>query len=132
ALAARQAAARRELDDFTPARRMATFLSERVASDDYRKHLGLIALIRRDLQRLSELLTMQTDAAQGEGVAKGVTEGVAGGVDESAAHQGSGALPSVQRIVLYVDDLDRCPPARVVELLQAIHLLLAFPLFVVV
>jgi hypothetical protein len=38
----------------------------------------------------------------------------------------------VQRIVLYIDDLDRCPEARVVEVLQAVHLLLAFPLFVVV
>jgi hypothetical protein len=37
-----------------------------------------------------------------------------------------------RRIVLYIDDLDRCPPSRVVEVLQAVHLLLAFPLFVVV
>jgi hypothetical protein len=36
------------------------------------------------------------------------------------------------RIVLYIDDLDRCPPDRVVQVLQAVHLLLAFPLFVVV
>ena len=38
----------------------------------------------------------------------------------------------INRIVLFIDDLDRCSPARVVEVLQAIHLLLAFPLFVVV
>jgi hypothetical protein len=42
-----------------------------------------------------------------------------------------GNLP-IQRIVLYIDDLDRCPPERVVEVLEAIHLLLAFKLFVVV
>jgi hypothetical protein len=41
-------------------------------------------------------------------------------------------LPRVDRIVLYIDDLDRCPPDRVVEVLRAIQLLLAFPLFVVV
>ena len=40
--------------------------------------------------------------------------------------------PDVHRIVLYIDDLDRCPPAIVVKVLQAVHLLLAFPLFVVV
>ncbi len=40
--------------------------------------------------------------------------------------------PPVQRVVLYVDDLDRCPPARVVDVLAAVHLLLALPLFVVV
>ena len=38
----------------------------------------------------------------------------------------------VSRIVLYIDDLDRCPPEKVVDVLQAVHLLLAFPLFVVV
>ncbi len=37
-----------------------------------------------------------------------------------------------RRIILYIDDLDRCPPTRVVEVLQAVHLLLAFPLFVAV
>ncbi|HEV2638280.1 MAG TPA: P-loop NTPase fold protein [Actinocrinis sp.] len=41
-------------------------------------------------------------------------------------------LPAIDRIVVYIDDLDRCPPARVVEMLEAIHLLLAVDLFVVV
>ena len=36
------------------------------------------------------------------------------------------------RIVLYIDDLDRCNSKQVVEVLEAVHLLLAFPLFVVV
>jgi len=40
--------------------------------------------------------------------------------------------PPIQRIILYIDDLDRCKPERVVEVLEAIHLLLFFPLFVVV
>lgn len=38
----------------------------------------------------------------------------------------------VERIVLYIDDLDRCPASQVVNVLQAVHLLLAYPLFVVV
>jgi len=41
-------------------------------------------------------------------------------------------LPHISRIVVYIDDLDRCPPARVVEVLEAVQLLLAVPLFVVV
>ncbi len=40
--------------------------------------------------------------------------------------------PPIERIILYIDDLDRCPPQRVVEVLQAVHLLLAFDLFNVV
>jgi hypothetical protein len=34
--------------------------------------------------------------------------------------------------VLYIDDLDRCPPRRVVQVLEAVHLILALELFVVV
>ena len=44
----------------------------------------------------------------------------------------AGSKNRINRIVLYIDDLDRCPPAKVVEVLQAVHLLLAFPLFVVI
>ena len=40
--------------------------------------------------------------------------------------------PRFTRIVLYIDDLDRCEPEKVVQVLQAVHLLLCFPLFVVV
>jgi hypothetical protein len=43
-----------------------------------------------------------------------------------------GAPPAVSRIVLYIDDLDRCPSDRVVDVLKLVHLLLAFPLFVCV
>jgi len=38
----------------------------------------------------------------------------------------------VQRIVIYIDDLDRCSERQVVQVLEAIHLLLAYPCFVVV
>ena len=40
--------------------------------------------------------------------------------------------PGIDRIVLYIDDLDRCGPRQVVQVLQAVHLLLALDLFVVV
>jgi hypothetical protein len=39
---------------------------------------------------------------------------------------------SFERVVLYIDDLDRCRPDKVVDVLQAVHLLLTFPLFVVI
>jgi hypothetical protein len=37
-----------------------------------------------------------------------------------------------RRIVLYIDDLDRCEPSKVVEVLQAVNMLLSFRLFVVI
>jgi KAP family P-loop domain len=77
---------------------------ERISQDrEHGGQLGILALVRRDLARLSQVL-------------------LADEVDER--------LP--QRVVIYIDDLDRCPPPRVVATLEAIHLLLSFEAFVVV
>jgi predicted acylesterase/phospholipase RssA len=102
----------RRLRDLTPGRMLADFISERGATEDYRKYLGVTALIRRDFDQLSRLIQLQNAAL----VRPGATDS---NVD-------------FNRIILYIDDLDRCPPQRVVEVLQAVHLLLSFPLFVVV
>ncbi|MDT5270210.1 MAG: hypothetical protein QOH49_2396 [Acidobacteriota bacterium] len=87
---------------------LARFLAERTSSEDYRKHLGLISTVRRDFEILSTRL-----AAGQNGT-------------------GSNGLRRVDRIILYIDDLDRCPADKVMDVLQAVHLLLAYPLFVVV
>jgi hypothetical protein len=103
-----------ELSQITPRRVLLDFISERVESQDYRKWLGVPALIRRDFDQLSRLVNDQNQAF----------------LDND---DGQDANPDqINRIVLYIDDLDRCPPRRVAEVLQAVHLLLAFPLFVVV
>lgn len=86
------------------------FALKRHGDDDYRREEGTLAVFRRDLEELSRKLTPPP---------------AGGPVPEASG-------PDLERIILYIDDLDRCPPARVVEVLQAIHLLLAFPLFVVV
>jgi hypothetical protein len=36
------------------------------------------------------------------------------------------------RVVVYIDDLDRCPPRRVVQVLEAVQLLVKTPLFIAV
>jgi hypothetical protein len=107
-------AAQLNLEENRPERRIARFIQERVGSDDYRKHLGVVASVRRDFQKLSALMYPEQDTGM------------------SALPPAPPGLPRIDRIVLYVDDLDRCPPARVVEVLEAVHLLLAFKLFVVV
>ncbi len=99
-----------ELETTDAAKLMADFIEDRAACSDYRRHLGVLALIRRDFEKLSHLLSEQTASE-------------ASSPDEKQ---------SVSRIILYVDDLDRCPPKNVVQVLQAIHLLLAFRLFVVI
>jgi hypothetical protein len=103
-----------ELQQVTPRRVLLDFIRERVESQDYRKWLGVPALIRRDFEQLSQLIQDQNEKFLAE------DDGVERNRDQ------------INRIVLYIDDLDRCPPKRVAEVLQAVHLLLAFPLFVVV
>jgi hypothetical protein len=87
--------------------RLGKFIRDRATSADYAQYLGLIAMIHRDFDTMSRLM-------------------------KRAASGDSSGLPRVDRIVLYIDDLDRCyPPERVVRVLEAVHLLLFFPLFVV-
>ncbi|MCK6522007.1 hypothetical protein L6R49_11250 [Myxococcota bacterium] len=98
----------RLLEEAQAGRRFFTFIQDRAGSEDYKKRLGLLNLIRQDFERLEALLRDYRQSA---------------GHDDDSG---------VERIVLYIDDLDRCEPRRVYDVLQAVHLLLALPLFVVV
>ena len=100
-------ALQREIDDLQPGRLIMRFIEERTKSSDYRSRLGIVSLVRRDFERLSEL------------------------ADPDSDKRNTDVMP-VERIILYIDDLDRCKPDRVIEVLEAVHLLLAFRLFMVV
>jgi WD40 repeat protein len=81
---------------------------------------GLWGRFKRELKRIRPLRAQHTKAPLPS--AQKTTTGASSASD----------LPVIDRIVLYIDDLDRCPPKRVVEVLEAVHLILALPLFVVV
>jgi hypothetical protein len=99
----------RKLAELDAARRLATFIAD--ARGDWSKHRGVLARVHDDLRRLSEDMRLAR---------------------RDWLMAGSPGQPPLQRIVLYIDDLDRCPPTKVVEALAAVHLLLALPLFTVV
>lgn len=102
-----------QIESLAPQRQLRELIQARTESDSpYRQAEGLIAQIRRDFRSLADHI--QAIEAEGAGVSAD-----------------AGPSPP-DRIVLYIDDLDRCEPRRVVEVLQAVHLLLAFELFVVV
>jgi hypothetical protein len=109
------------------------FIQDRAASSDYRKHLGVLAVVRQDFQRLSQLIEEDNWrlAPPNPDVDKRYEARKLVKVPDLDVERAEDAR-RINRIVLYIDDLDRCPPAKVVEVLQAVHLLLAFPLFVVV
>ncbi|MGH8825651.1 MAG: P-loop NTPase fold protein [Jiangellaceae bacterium] len=101
----------RQLIEYEPGRRLYQFIADRAASLDYRSQLGVVSLVRRDFEQLVDLMQRwRREPRSG----------------------GDGPLKPIDRIVLYIDDLDRCEPEQVVQVLQAVHLLLAMDLFVVV
>ena len=82
------------------------WIQKRVASDDYEPLLGIVHRAQTDLTELSN--AMMSNASQG-------------------------ILPRGEpRVVLNVDDLDRCDPMKVVEVLEALQLLVKNKLFVAV
>jgi hypothetical protein len=90
-----------QLAELHPDREMGKFIRERSGSSDYTRHLGVIARARGDFQKLTDCLK------------------------EVLRPRQEGEAPSdvarIDRIVLYIDDLDRCPEDKVVEVLQAVH-----------
>jgi KAP family P-loop domain len=87
-------------------RRLYDFLADRAAG--YQKHQGVVGMLHRDFRLLDAQLRAQPSSSNKSG------------------------LPRIDRVVLYVDDLDRCSPAKVLEVLEAVHLLLALELFIVI
>lgn len=84
-------------------------VGERIQSAEYEQHLGLVHRIRQDIDHLSDALL------------------------QAKRGQNSDLFPrGAPRIVLVIDDLDRCPPEQVVAVLEAAQLLVKTKLFVVV
>ncbi|MEV0950896.1 P-loop NTPase fold protein [Promicromonospora sp. NPDC050249] len=85
------------------------------------QHRGVIGVVQDEIEALADAV----EAARKH--AERLTE------EELAEH-----LPDkepdlhVDRVILHVDDLDRCPPARVVDVLEAVALLQSTSLFIVV
>lgn len=101
------AQAQAEIDRINRGGLVYDFLQQRRTSATYVSQLGLVSTIRQDLQDLDALL-------------------------EDFAKNAKDDAPAIDRILLYIDDLDRCHPDKVLEVLQAVHLLLTFDLFNVV
>ena len=84
------------------------FIQGRLDRGDYEKHLGLLHQVQQDIEELSS------------------------GLFSHHRDESSNLFPRGEpRVILVIDDLDRCPPERVVEVLEAAKLLVGTSLFVV-
>lgn len=122
--AAREALARAQAESANASLpvQMLQLVSSRIEDQSYNKELTTLSLARADLEALSQILRDQLSAAPPPG-------------DTAPSPGDTPATPparAVDRVILYIDDLDRCKPADVVRVLQLVHMLLAFELFVVV
>ncbi|MBE1603838.1 P-loop NTPase fold protein [Actinopolymorpha pittospori] len=93
------------------ATRELTLVIEQGRAGGYDQYRGLLGRVYADLRQLSD--SAEQAFAEWE-------------------QAGSAGPPPLERVVLYIDDLDRCSPRKVVDVLAAVHLLLALRLFIVV
>lgn len=105
-----------EIKDIASGKKLELFIENKVTDARYDGGLGIVSWIRKDFEELDRLLAEQRVMAAR---AKDLNQLV----DKHFL---------IDRIVLYIDDLDRCSAGTVVKVLESIHLLLAFPLFIVV
>ncbi|MDB9308420.1 P-loop NTPase fold protein [Aphanizomenon sp. CS-733/32] len=92
------------------------FVNNRLEDNSYQKLLGLMHQIQDDLADLSDHLTYKPGKTNPEKLKILKTHFPRG----------------IARIVLYIDDLDRCPPDKVVQVLEAVQLLLNTNIFIIV
>lgn len=91
-------------DELDPVHQLRQALDELSGAEAHARHRGVIGSVHQDLRKLAGALRKANQTP----------------------------TPVVERIVLYVDDLDRCAPTRVMEVLEAVNLLLSMRMFVVV
>jgi hypothetical protein len=95
-----------------------SFVSARVKDATYESQLGVMHQVSQDLVKLSQaLLPPPSDSQEYKEKLKKLTAVFPRG-------------PA--RVFLYIDDLDRCPPKTVVEVLEAVQLLVKNPLFIAI
>ena len=117
-----------DLTDLASGKKLSSFIESRVTDQRYVNSLGIISWIRKDFEQLGGLLRVQSQLNTSE-PAKPADAQTKVGINEIKT---KADVLEVERIMLYIDDLDRCNKETVVRVLEAIHLLLAFDLFVVV
>ena len=97
---------------------LSEFISDRLEQGTYKDRLGPMQQVKQDLADLSNKLLPPSQ----------YDESFQSKIDFLKKVFPRGPA----RVVVYIDDLDRCPPDRVVQVLEAVQLLVKTPLFIAV
>ena len=135
----------------TRAREMATrtdlgaVLARLSGDSEYRDQLSLVTRTRERFEAIDmavsksreqreTLLTPGPDEHVVRDLSTGGEGGITSPVPSGPPPEAEPALPDVllDRVLIVIDDLDRCPPEKVVHVLEAVHLLFDFEMFVVI
>lgn len=85
-----------EFEQLEPVTSLAHFLSQKSSTQPYGLHRGIVGMVHQDLVALHDYL-------------------------DTAARSGDPRVPS--RIILHIDDIERCEPGKIVKILTAINFL---------
>ncbi|HEX4863113.1 MAG TPA: P-loop NTPase fold protein, partial [Acidimicrobiales bacterium] len=128
-LALRAAAHAKEIASSTD---LGSVLARVSGETEYRDQLSVITRTRERFKSIDKAVNAARDARKAKNAqAKPPTVPV----EADNASTGSGTPSSeeqLDRVVIVIDDLDRCPPEKVVTVLEAVHLLFDFRIFVVI
>jgi hypothetical protein len=113
---------------------VASRASQKLKEEDEKRQAEIATLERqrRDLEQPVETFIRQRLDSSDYSKQMGVISTARRDFEELSKRLAGPAMSDPDRIILYIDDLDRCEPKVVVKVLEAIHLLLAFELFVVI
>jgi hypothetical protein len=92
-----------QLENMRADRQMVDFIRQRYKSSDYRDNLGVMARVRADFADLSALLRDVQKESE-----KDVLE-MKKRQEQKDKERKAPLFPRIDRIVLYIDDLDRLP-----------------------
>ncbi len=93
--------------------------------NEYRDQLSMVSRVHDHFEAIDK--AVRITRARREAAA-------AGGAPAGGPAKDPGAAPTTEldRVIVIIDDLDRCPPEKVVNVLEAVHLLFGFEMFVVI
>lgn len=126
--AERLTAARDRVTDLALEQPLGALLHRLATINEYRDQLSLVTRTRDHFSQVDEAIRAARTRA-----ASAARTRVASAEPWTAPAAGSSpAPPELERVVIVIDDLDRCPPEKVVSVLEAVHLLFSFEMFAVI